>query len=242
MVKHLVNIMDIHFLNTTKSNFLRKYLMPHLVNEEKCFVVTANPEIVMKTREDHSYKSAVKSAHYIIPDGIGILLAAKYKKTPLQERIPGIELMVDLLEYANTKGLRCYFLGAQQSVNEKVIQEIKTKFPHVIIAGHHHGFFELDDEEIVEHVVQSAPDIVFVALGLPRQEKWIAQHINRFTKGLFIGVGGSFDVIAGEVERAPDIWIKLNLEWLYRIIKQPSRVLRIFKVFEFIGRVILRRD
>src|SRR5699024_3084228 len=165
IVKHIVNIIDIHFLNTTKSDFLRKYLIPHLVNEEKCFVVTANPEIVMKTREDHSYKLAVKSAHYIIPDGIGILWAAKHKKTPLQERIPGIELMMDLLEYANTKGLRCYFLGAQQSINEKVIQEIETSYPHVIIAGHHHGFFELDNEKVVDHVAQSAPDIVFVALG-----------------------------------------------------------------------------
>ena len=99
----------------------------------------------------------------------------------------------------------------------------------------------MDDESIVNDVRKTQPDFVFVALGMPRQEQWIANNIDSFSKGVFMGVGGSFDVVAGEVQRAPEIWIKLNLEWLYRLIKQPSRFKRILKVFEFIFRMIIRK-
>lgn len=236
-----VSIMNINFLNVTKTDFLNHYLFPRLNKGEKTFVVTANPEIVMKTREDPAYKEIVQSANYVIPDGAGILLAAKYMKQPLQERIAGIELVLDLLTFAEKQGMSCYFLGAKDYINEKAVLEMKKRFPDLTIAGNHHGFFDLDDPQIVEDVAQSNADIVLVALGLPRQEVWINQHKGEFSKGLFMGVGGSFDILAGEVKRAPKAWIKLNLEWLYRIVKEPFRVKRIFKVFEFMIRVILKK-
>lgn len=236
-----VAIMDINFLNTTKKDFLNYHLFSRLNRQEKTFVVTANPEIVMKTREDPKYKQIVQSADYVVPDGAGILMAAKYMKQPLQERIPGYDLMMDLMDFADKQGLSCYFLGAKEYINEKAVLEVEKRFPNLKIAGHHHGYFDIDDPVIVEKVVKSKPDIVFVALGLPRQEEWIAAHKSKFSKGLFMGIGGSFDVLAGEVKRAPQKWIDLNLEWLYRLIKQPFRFKRIIKVFEFLIKIVLKK-
>ncbi len=237
-----VSIMDIEFLNVTQQDFLNNHLFPRLNKREKTFVVTANPEIVMRTKEDATYKQIVQSADYVVPDGAGILLAAKYMKQPLQERITGIELVLALLTFAEEQGLSCYFLGAKASTNEKMVSEMRKQFPQLKIAGHHHGFFDLDDPEIAAEVVRSEADIVLVALGLPRQELWIDRYKDQFAKGLFMGVGGSFDVLAGEVKRAPAGWIKFNLEWLYRIWKEPFRIKRIFKVFEFMIRIILKRS
>src|SRR5699024_1892911 len=241
MEKDVVTIMDIDFYNTTKKDFLEQDLYPRLEKGIKSFIVTANPEFVMHTREDAEYKRIVQSADFVIPDGIGIIKAANWMKQPLKERIPGGELVVDLLAYADKKEVSCYFLGATEATNEKMVEEVRRRFPGVNIAGNHHGYFDFEDETIAEGVQASAPDIVFVALGMPRQEKWIVRNMEKFDKGLFIGVGGSFDTITGEVERAPQKWIDLNLEWLYRMIQQPSRFKRILKVMEFMVRVMLRR-
>src|SRR5699024_9412287 len=153
----------------------------------------------------------------------------------------GFDLMVDLLEHADEVGLSCFLLGASEGVNEKTVEYIKKTYQNIRIAGNHHGFFKEDDVSIAELVRESNPDLIFVALGFPKQEYWITNYISSFTKGTFIGVGGSFDVLAGEVKRAPSIWIKLNLEWLYRIVKQPARIFRIMNVFKFIGLSLLKR-
>ena len=237
-----VTIMDIAFLNTTKDAFMEHYLFPALYREEKCFVVTANPEIVMKAKEDDAYKRMIQSADYVVPDGVGILIAAKYKKHPLKERIAGYDLLIDLLAHAAAQDLRCFFLGATDAINEKAVQEAERKFPGLNVVGRHHGFFDVDDPAIAEKVRQTSPDLIFVALGMPKQEEWIVKYKDTFAKGLFMGVGGSLDGLAGEVKRAPDIWIKLNLEWMYRLLKQPFRWKRILKVFEFMARIIFKKD
>lgn len=240
-MKEKIEIMGIPFLNQPRSELLASYVYPALTSHTKRFVVTANPEIVMLTKEMESYREAVLAADYVIPDGTGIILASKIIGTPLPERIPGFELMTDLIAYADEQGLSCYFLGASKTVNNRVVDKLKEMYPHLRIAGHHHGFFDLDDHEVVEQVVKAKPDLIFVALGAPRQEEWIYRHYQLFDKGVFMGVGGSFDVIAGNVKRAPDIWIKLNLEWLYRLLAQPKRFKRTLKVFEFIIRIIFKR-
>lgn len=242
MTKDVVTIMGIDFYNTTKKDLLTQNIYPMLDKEEKCFIVTANPEIVMYTREDAEYKNIVQSADYVIPDGIGIIKAANWLKTPLKERIPGVELMVDLLAYADEKELSCYFLGAEETVNERLVEEVKKQYPDLVVAGHHHGFFDIEDDDMAARIRETEPDLVFVALGMPRQEKWIARYMNDFDKGFFIGVGGSFDTITGNVKRAPQKWIDLNLEWLYRFIQQPVRFKRLLKIVEFMARVILKRN
>ena len=233
--------MDIKFVNISKQNFLENHLFPRLVKEEKSYIVTANPEIVMRTREDRNYKQMVQQADYIAPDGAGIVLASKYLKEPVVERIAGYDLMLDLLAFAEKNQLTCYFLGAKKQVNDKLMVELKKYYPKLIIAGKHHGYFSMDDERIVNDVKSANPDLIFVALGSPRQEQWITDNMQAFSKGLFMGVGGSFDVLAGEVKRAPNIWIKFNLEWLYRLLKQPFRWKRILKAIEFIIRIIFKK-
>ena len=234
----VVNIMGIPFNNFSKQNLLDKLSDPEMT---KGFIVTANPEIVMATRNNEDYKNCVLSADYMIADGIGVIMASKWLKQPLQERIPGFELMMSMIDYASSARKSCYFLGASEAVNLKAVEQLKVQFPNLIVAGQHHGFFDLNDQEVVGRVKEAKPDFIFVALGMPRQEQWIANNIDSFSKGVFMGVGGSFDVAAGEVKRAPNIWIKLNLEWLYRLIKQPFRWKRILKVFEFIFRIIFKK-
>ena len=237
-VSELINIMGIPFNNLSKQDLIDNITAS---DTGKNLIVTANPEIVMEARNNLGYKNSITKSDYIIADGIGIIIASKLLKQPLPERIPGYELMMTMIEYASKNQKSCYFLGASEEVNQAAVRKLKEKFPELIIAGHHHGFFKLDDESIVNDVRKTQPDFVFVALGMPRQEQWIANNIDSFSKGVFMGVGGSFDVVAGEVQRAPEIWIKLNLEWLYRLIKQPSRFKRILKVFEFIFRMIIRK-
>ena len=232
-------IMGIDFVNTTMSRFLSDSIEPRLQQEKQTFVVTANPEIVMQTRKDSAYKGAIQSSDYVVPDGIGIIKAASWLKEPLQERIAGFDLTLELLQIANDKGYACYFLGATEEVNAIAVQRVCEEYPNIPIAGRKHGFFDFSDEEIAREIAGTNPDIVFVALGLPRQELWIKQYKRYFDKGLFIGVGGSFDVLAGKVNRAPEIWIKLNLEWFYRLLKQPSRWKRILKIFQFMFLVLI---
>lgn len=236
-----IKIMEIPFVNSRKTDFMKEQVIPKISANEKCFIVTANPEIVMETVENPAYKKVVQAATYVVPDGIGVVLASKLYGKPLTERIAGVELMEDLLEHANQQGLRCYFLGGKAETNKLAVENILIKYPQLIVAGSHHGYFDLTDEQIVAEVVASEPDIVFAALGFPKQEFWIGNNLARFSKGVFIGVGGSIDIFAGAVNRAPDFWIKLNLEWFYRLVKQPLRSKRMLKVFKFLWLALRRR-
>ncbi len=236
-----VTIMDVPFTNLTQKELLDQHIYRRLHRMNKTFVVTANPEIVMMAKENKRYHSLISRADFIIPDGTGIVMASKVIRNPIKERIPGFDLMTHLIGYAEDQSLSCFFLGAKQEVLDKMISRIKELHPFLKIAGAHHGYFDLGDREVAEKVKKAKPDLVFVALGSPAQEKWITKYYQEFDKGLFMGVGGSFDVIAGEVKRAPAIWIKFHLEWFYRLIKQPFRWKRILKVFEFMFRILIRK-
>lgn len=234
--------MDIPFVNSTKDLFIEEEIKERLHVNEKTFIVTANPEIVMETRRNKKYKSIVQSADYVVPDGIGVILAAKHKREPLKERIAGFDVMKDMLQLANESGASCFFLGSSEEANAEAVKNIRKQYPGLKVAGCHHGYFDLNDQAIGELVQKAEPDFIFVALGFPKQEEWIEQNYYRFSKGIFMGVGGSLDVFAGKVKRAPDFWIKLNVEWLYRIVKQPFRWKRILPVFKFMWLVYTRRD
>ncbi|MED3622522.1 WecB/TagA/CpsF family glycosyltransferase [Neobacillus thermocopriae] len=236
MNRKKINILNILFDYVTKGRLLQ-ILTKRIEENKKTFLVTANPEIVMHANTDPEYLKIVNGADYVIADGIGVIIGSKIIENPLPERIPGFDLMQDLLKIGNEKGWSAYFLGAKKEVIEKAILNIKDNYPNLEIAGYHDGYFDWNENKIPEEIKQSKPDMVFVALGFPRQEKFIAENIPQFEKGLFIGVGGSFDVIAGAVKRAPVIWQKLNLEWLYRLIKQPSRWRRMLALPAFIIRM-----
>lgn len=235
-----VEIMGIPFNKYSEEELLNEYLLPRLSKNERTYIVTANPEIVMQTRIDKVYKDNVMKADFIVPDGAGIIAASKIVKNPIAERVTGYDLMLRLLKIADKKGYSVYLLGASEEVNKQTAENLQKNYPNLIIAGRNNGYFK-EDAHILAEIDQVKPDFVFVAMGFPKQENWIGEHLNLFEKGLFMGVGGVFDILAGNIKRAPKIWIKLNLEWLYRLIKQPFRWKRILKAFEFIFRILLRR-
>ena len=145
--------------------------------------------------------------------------------------------MLELLKVANENRYKVYFIGATEDTLQKMIRNVQRDYENIDIVGSQNGFFDWSDNQITEKIIKAEPDLVFVALGAPLQEKWISKHIDLFNKGIFIGIGGSFDVIAGTVKRAPVIWQKANLEWLYRIIKQPIRIKRSVAIPQFIIQV-----
>ena len=225
-------ILTIPFLHTTMKEMVER--LDNLIEkQQKTFVVTANPEIVLAAYEDERYKKVVAKADYIVADGIGVVKAAQLLGTPLPERVAGFDLFLALLQKANEKHLRVYLLGGKPEVLERVKVEINKSYPNVQIVGAHHGFFDWHDQTIEAEIQAQKPDMVFAALGFPRQEKWIAEKFDLFEKGMFMGIGGSFDVLAGEVKRAPEIWQKLNIEWLYRLVKQPTRWKRMLALPRF---------
>lgn len=228
----IVRILDVPFINTTHRAFIDTLVERALTNQ-KTFVVTANPEIVMHAQEDKSYKDLLERVDYITADGIGIVKAAQLIGQPLPERVSGYDIMMDLLKEADARNLKVFLLGASETTNEQAAERVRQDFPGIDLVGNQHGFFDWNDPSLAERIKEAQPDFVFVALGFPRQELWIDQHFNQFEKGIFIGVGGSLDVLSGNVQRAPEIWQKMNLEWFYRLVKQPSRWKRMLVLPQF---------
>lgn len=186
-------------------------------------VITANPEIVMGANQHSELKRITDDADLITPDGIGIVMASRWKGEPVAERVAGYDLLLKLLERGNQKGWSFFFLGSSEEVNQIATDRIRERYPNIRIVGRHHGFFKDHEQELVEEINQARPQFLIVALGAPRQEQWIYLHKRQLKANVAIGVGGCLDVIAGKVKRAPVFWQKLNLEWLYRLLSQPSR-------------------
>ncbi|WP_134683451.1 WecB/TagA/CpsF family glycosyltransferase [Brevibacillus migulae] len=198
-------------------------LVKRIESGQMTHVVTANPEIVMIAREQEKLRTILERA-YVVPDGIGIVYAAKWLHQPIHERITGIELLEALMEQANERKWKVYMLGASPESNRSASERLAERYPQAQIVGARDGYFRAEDEpEIVREITSLQPDLLFVAMGAPRQEEWISKYRDQLQVPLVMGVGGSFDVIGGRVKRAPVFWQKLHLEWFYRLLKQPSR-------------------
>lgn len=202
-------------------------------------VVTANPEMIYASGRDQQLKRLINSADIVTADGIGVVWAARQLGTPVQERVTGIDLVQSIFHVANTWKWRIFFLGGKPGVVKKAMQQVAQKFPNIILEGHH-GYFSLAEEPRVLGNIQSfQPDILLVGLGAPRQEYWLVEHLELATVG--IGVGGSFDALAGNVIRAPKRLQELHLEWLYRLWKEPWRWKRQTVLPRFVIKVLLQR-
>ncbi|KON66944.1 acetylglucosaminyldiphospho-UDP acetyl-beta-D-mannosaminyltransferase [Peribacillus butanolivorans] len=241
MTEKYVEILSIPFIDSTMDEFINQMIYPRLMNQEKTFVVTANPEIVEYANEHQDYKDIITSADYITPDGVGIIMASKWLNQPLQERITGFDLMNELFRIADEQALKVYLLGAEEAVIETAALKVQEKYPGIELVGYNHGYIDIKDECLAKSIAELEPDIILTALGFPRQEKWVSMHYPLFKKGFFMGVGGSFDVLAGKVNRAPDIWQRVRLEWLYRLIQQPSRWKRMLVLPKFVLKVRRKR-
>ena len=211
--------------NKEKNKYF-KLLENDLRHEHKRFIITVNPETLMLSEKDNELKEILDSKEFsFVPDGIAVIKAARKVGISISERITGIDIAEYLLKLANKNKYSIYLYGAKEEVLESLISKIKKEYNNINIMGYSNGYVKNKDK-VMEEILKLKPDICMVALGIPHQEKIIYKYINKFKKGIFIGVGGSFDVLSGYKKRAPKIFIKLNIEWLYRIIKEPKRLKR----------------
>lgn len=197
-------------------------------------VVTPNPEIILECKKDEELKKIINSSDLVLPDGIGVVIASKIRKNPVPERVPGFDFVCELLKTDHT----FYFFGGKPGVADKAMENMKAQGVNVV--GCHHGYFkDGEDEEIINDIIEKKPDVLVVCLGAPKQEKWIYKNLEKLNVPISIGAGGSLDVLAGVVERAPKIYRKLCLEWLYRTLKEPKkRIPRVIKLPVFIFDVL----
>lgn len=236
-----VNILGIEFSRLNLKETVSLIDSKVSKDENKVFhLITVNPEIAVQIQEDQELKKISLEADMITPDGVGIVFASRIKGNPVQERVTGYDLFLECLKVGNQKSWSFYLLGSDEDVNRKATEYIIKNYPNVKIAGRHHGYFkEEDDNEIVQTIIKSKPDILIVALGSPLADKWIYRHKSELNAKVVFGVGGTLDTIAGKVKRTPEIWKRFNLEWLYRRITQPSRKERQKKLKVFAYRVLI---
>ncbi|MBR5791838.1 MAG: WecB/TagA/CpsF family glycosyltransferase [Ruminiclostridium sp.] len=221
-------IMGVSFDNLTLSEAIQKGA-DLAAGPGFSYVVTPNPEIVNMGREMPDYRDILNNAALVLPDGIGVIHAAKILGTPLKERVPGIDFATGLLSELEKTGGRLFLLGAKPGVADQAAENLKKKYPKLTICGTNDGYFK-DSAPVVEKIKAAQADVAFVCLGAPKQERWIAEYGPQTGAHLMVGLGGVLDVYAGNVKRAPVIWQKMGLEWFYRLVHQPSRFGRMAKL------------
>jgi len=206
-----------------------KTIFKNLKYNKKMFIVTSNPETFMIANQEKDFKTLLLNKDTtIVADGIGIVKSARMLGYKMAERVPGIDISINLLKYGNQLKKDLYLFGSTDEVITKMKSVLDTKYSNIKLVGSSNGYVN-DKDKVFEEIISLKPDIILVALGIPEQEKLIYKHLSKFEKGIFIGVGGSLDVISGYKKRAPKILIKLNLEWLYRILKEPKRIKRFYQ-------------
>jgi len=220
----ILHLLGVPFAKMTMEETLQ-YLEQRLDQRQPTHIITANPEIVMYGNRHPAYLNILHQAEIVVPDGIGIVIASKkWGKAAIPQRVAGFDLLVELLKLADHKGKKVFLLGASEDTNNKAFAKLQKLYPHAKLVGRHHGYFqEAEEKEILDKIKAAAPDMLFVALGFPKQEEWIAKYRDRLDGSLMMGVGGSLDVLADKVKRAPMGWQKVGLEWLYRLLQEPKR-------------------
>ena len=206
----------------------------------KCDTIfTPNPEFIVNAEKDEEFKNILNSSSLNIPDGNGIVWASKKLGNPLKERVAGYDFIHKLFDYGKDNNVSFYFLGARPGVAEKAKDVMEKKYEGLKVIGTCDGYFEVTDEEkIVNDINEVNPDVLLVALGSPKQEKFINKYKEKLNCKIAIGVGGCLDVMSGEVKRAPKIFINLRLEWLYRGLTDIKRLKRLKAIPLFMLKVM----
>lgn len=242
MNKGYVRILGIRIDKLTNQGAYNKFLTFFDGKGTKT-IFTPNTEIVMKAQEDEELKEVLENGDMIIPDGIGLIYASKIYGLGLSERVTGVDMMEKMLDYSNKTGKSIFILGGKPGVAETAMMNIQSKYSNILSAGTMDGFFSEEEElKVVDKINESKCDILFVALGAPKQEKWISKYQKVLTASVAIGVGGCVDVWAGNAKRAPKIFIKFGLEWFYRLLMDPRRIFRMMSIPKFIVKVLVTRN
>ncbi|MBD2868390.1 WecB/TagA/CpsF family glycosyltransferase [Paenibacillus arenilitoris] len=219
------------------------YLTVAIEQKRLTHVITANPIMVMSAVDDPKYAEMMKRADLIVPDGAGVVWAAKFAGNPVTERVTGIELINRLLQQGEPRRWRVYLLGTSQDIIDSAAEKLQLQYPQVRIVGSRNGFFGPEqDDEVIDAIRAAEPDLLFVARGAETQEPWIVKYKKRLGVPLVMGVGGSFDVISGKLKRAPVLFQKLRLEWLFRLLQEPKRYKRMLALPKFVVKVLRDKE
>jgi N-acetylglucosaminyldiphosphoundecaprenol N-acetyl-beta-D-mannosaminyltransferase len=235
--KRKVNILNVEIDNITSQEVL-DIIEDSISKNKPLFIVTANVLTIAQAIKKIEYKSILENADLILADGYGIILASKILGTPIIEKISGIDLLSHIFNLSSQKGYKVFLLGAKKYVIEKAYKNLKLNYPKLNIVGYHHGY---DDENVIRKKIEdTAPNIILVGMGQPKQEKWLYENLRKINS-VGIGVGGSFDIISGNLKRAPK-WMQFSgLEWLYRGIQEPKRFLRYFDFLLFFFKIFQQK-
>ena len=244
-----VNVFGVEIHNTSLNNLIKE-IKVHLEEKDQISIFTPNTEIVMQAKKSKDQIKILNSGTYVIPDGIGLIYGAKLRGIELKERVTGYDTSMALLDIANENAYGLYLLGGKEGVADKALAALKISHPGIRITGCHHGYFEgthlgklqtPEEEQIINEIKETNTNILFVGFGFPRQEKWINDNIDKTGVNIAIGNGGVIDILAGDAKRAPDIFIKMGLEWLYRLVMNPSRIKRQIVLPLFIIQVLINK-
>lgn len=229
------DILEFKVFNEDKESFM-KYIEKY----DKVNIISGNPEVLLNGTNDEMLKESFKrDTSIIIPDGVGTVLASKILKYPIKEKIAGIDVVKEVLIRCEENNKPVYFLGSEEEIVLKCIDNIKIQYPKLNIAGYHNGYFNMNScDDIIQDIKSREVYAIFVAMGSPRQEIFINKIIDDCNIKIFMGVGGVFDVFAGKVNRAPKWMISCGLEWLYRVIKEPFRIKRLGAIPKFLLKCI----
>ena len=234
----IVNILGANIHMVTMDEARRQALA--LMETPECSVLyTPNSEIILYASNNPDFMEKLNSADLTIADGIGVVYAAKMLHKPLKERVAGFDLICLLFKDMAAAGKSVFLFGSKPGVAEKAGSVLTERYPGLVIAGTADGYFK-DDKPIIEKINAARPDLLMVCLGFPKQEEWIYNNRSKLDAGLMIGAGGSLDVFAGTVLRAPKFYCDHGLEWLYRLIKQPWRFVRMLALPKFAIKVFFK--
>lgn len=213
-------------------------------SNKTCKMVFApNVEFIMAAQKDKQYFELLQKSSLSTPDSIGVIMGAKLQKKAFKQRIPGQSYFRKIIELSDKKGYSIYLLGGEPGIPEKTRENLQNIYPNVNIVGLHHGYFDKNEEkEVIEEINKLQPNMLFVALGAPRQEKWIGEHQHELKVDVAAGQGGTYDYEAGKIKRAPE-WIqKIGMEWLYRLIKEPQRIKRQIVIPKYLIKILFTKD
>ena len=238
-IKNPVKILDVPVHPLTMGEAV-SVLEESITSSEQAFVVTANAEIIMMCQEDAGYKKIVShDAQLVLPDGAGAVWAGRHLGYKVPERVAGFDLYCQLLDKAAQKGYKAFFFGGSPGIAEAAKAKSEELYPGVQVVGCRNGYFkEEESQAIIDEINASGADMLFAALGAPKQEKWLVRYREQLKQKILMGIGGSFDVFAGKMERAPKWMQDASLEWLFRLYKQPSRFMRMMALPKFVLKVV----
>jgi N-acetylglucosaminyldiphosphoundecaprenol N-acetyl-beta-D-mannosaminyltransferase len=215
------------------------YLVQAVESRRPHRVVTGNPIMLMAGFEDPAFLRTLQTADLVVPDGAGVVWAARRAGDPVQERVAGFDLMHELLREGDLRRWRVYLLGTTPDIIVQARDNLQRQYPGVRFVGCRDGYFtEKDDDAVVAAIREAEPDLLFVARSLKTQEPWLEKYQDALQVPVMMGVGGSFDVVAGKLKRAPKLFQKMRLEWLYRLLQEPKRYKRMLVLPKFALKVM----